>query len=80
MSTGQRQRVKLAQAIVHDPVMVLLDSYGNHESWSVRSIPSKEGRRITFTCFLTYQQQVTMEPGKLQPELEMLWSVNSMSA
>ncbi len=25
MSTGQRQRVKLAQAIVHDPVMVLLD-------------------------------------------------------
>jgi ABC-2 type transport system ATP-binding protein len=25
MSTGQRQRVKLAQAIVHDPVLVLLD-------------------------------------------------------
>lgn len=25
MSTGQRQRVKLAQAIVHDPVVVLLD-------------------------------------------------------
>lgn len=25
MSTGQRQRVKLAQAIVHDPIVVLLD-------------------------------------------------------
>lgn len=25
MSTGQRQRVKLAQAIVHDPILVLLD-------------------------------------------------------
>jgi ABC-2 type transport system ATP-binding protein len=25
MSTGQRQRVKLAQAIVHDPLLVLLD-------------------------------------------------------
>src|SRR5439155_4110859 len=25
MSTGQRQRVKLAQAIVHDPALVLLD-------------------------------------------------------
>jgi len=29
MSTGQRQRVKLAQAIVHDPVLVLLDEPTN---------------------------------------------------
>jgi ABC-2 type transport system ATP-binding protein len=29
MSTGQRQRVKLAQAIVHDPALVLLDEPTN---------------------------------------------------
>jgi ABC-2 type transport system ATP-binding protein len=29
MSTGQRQRVKLAQAIVHDPILVLLDEPTN---------------------------------------------------
>ena len=29
MSTGQRQRVKLAQAIVHDPDLVLLDEPTN---------------------------------------------------
>jgi ABC-2 type transport system ATP-binding protein len=81
-STGQRQRVKLAQALVHDPKLLLLDEptngldpAGRDEMLAlVRSLPGRTGCSIVLSSHLLHDVEKVCERAVLLHEGKIVYS------
>jgi ABC-2 type transport system ATP-binding protein len=81
-STGQKQRVKLAQALVHDPKLLLLDEptngldpQGRDEMLAlVKSLPSRTGCSIVLSSHLLHDVEKVCERAILLHEGKIVYS------
>ncbi|HEX9105524.1 MAG TPA: ABC transporter ATP-binding protein [Polyangia bacterium] len=81
-STGQKQRVKLAQALVHDPKLLLLDEptngldpQGRDEMLAlVRSLPARTGCSIVLSSHLLHDVEKVCERAILLHEGKIVYS------
>ncbi|MDB4970290.1 MAG: transporter related protein [Myxococcales bacterium] len=81
-STGQKQRVKLAQALVHDPKLLLLDEptngldpAGRDEMLAlVSSLPSRTGCSIVLSSHLLHDVEKVCERAILMHEGKIVYS------
>jgi ABC-2 type transport system ATP-binding protein len=81
-STGMKQRVKLAQALVHDPDLVLLDEptngldpAGREEMLAlVRSLPEKSGCSVILSSHLLLDVEKVCDEAILLHQGEVLYS------
>jgi len=81
-STGQKQRVKLAQALVHDPKLLLLDEPTNGLDPAgrddmlqlVKSLPSRTGCSILLSSHLMHDVERVCERAMLLHEGHMVYS------
>jgi ABC-2 type transport system ATP-binding protein len=81
-STGQKQRVKLAQALVHDPKLLLLDEptngldpQGRDEMLAlVRSLPARTGCSIVLSSHLLHDVERVCERAILLHEGKIVYS------
>ena len=81
-STGQKQRVKLAQALVHDPKLLLLDEptngldpQGRDEMLTlVKSLPARTGCSIVLSSHLLHDVEKVCERAILLHEGKIVYS------
>jgi ABC-2 type transport system ATP-binding protein len=81
-STGQKQRVKLAQALVHDPKLLLLDEptngldpQGRDEMLAlVKSLPARTGCSIVLSSHLLHDVEKVCERAILLHEGKIVYS------
>ena len=81
-STGQKQRVKLAQALVHDPKLLLLDEptngldpQGRDEMLAlVKSLPARTGCSIVLSSHLLHDVEKVCERAILLHEGQIVYS------
>jgi ABC-2 type transport system ATP-binding protein len=81
-STGQKQRVKLAQALVHDPKLLLLDEptngldpQGRDEMLTlVKSLPARTGCSIVLSSHLLHDVERVCERAILLHEGKIVYS------
>jgi len=81
-STGQKQRVKLAQALVHDPKLLLLDEptngldpQGRDEMLTlVKSLPARTGCSIVLSSHLLHDVEKVCERAILMHEGKIVYS------
>ncbi len=81
-STGQKQRVKLAQALVHDPKLLLLDEptngldpAGRDEMLAlVKSLPARTGCSIVLSSHLLHDVEQVCERAVLLHEGKIVYS------
>jgi ABC-2 type transport system ATP-binding protein len=81
-STGQKQRVKLAQALVHDPELLLLDEptngldpHGREEMLTlIRELPAKRGCSIILSSHLLPDVEAVCERAIMLNEGRLIYS------